>query len=109
MTTFNKKKEEEQALKDVTARETALKQLSRTESSLHAKIYNAEHGKFHSSRIEMVDASVLTNDITPPYDMGPPSSYGYSPSPSPECNAARLLALKLFQRRAQWPGFAEEY
>ena len=41
MTTFNKKKEEEQALQDMTARETALKQLcieDRFEFADHAKI-----------------------------------------------------------------------
>ena len=70
MTTFKKKKEEEQALQDMMARETALKQLGiedRFEFADHAKIYNAEHGKFHCAPIEMVDASVPTGQWRPQY------------------------------------------
>ena len=77
----------------MTARETALKQLGiedRCELADHAKIYNAEHGKFHGAPIEMVDASV-------PYDNGQDTSYGYSPLPSPKGRAARLLAEKISQ------------
>ena len=68
----------------MTARETALKQLS------------------IRAPIEIVDASVSTCHVTPPYDQGPPASYGYSPSPSPERRATRLHAEELFQLRAQW-------
>ena len=53
MTSFNKKKEEAQAHLDMVAREKALKQLGiedRFEFADHAKIYNAEHGRFHSAQ-----------------------------------------------------------
>ena len=56
MTAFNKTKAEEQAFKDMTARETALKQLGIEdvfEFADHAKIYNAEHGKYSSAPIEV--------------------------------------------------------
>ena len=69
MTSFNKKKEEAQAHLDMAAREKALKQLGiedRFEFADHAKIYNAEHGRFHSAPIEML--SVPTGCITPQYD-----------------------------------------
>ena len=61
MTAFNKTKAEEQAFKDMTARKTALKQLGIEdvfEFADHAKIYNAEHGKYSSAPIEVIDASV---------------------------------------------------
>ena len=70
MTSFNKKKEEALAHLDIDARETALNQLGtedRFEFADQAKIYNAEHGKSQSAPIEMVDASVPTGHITPPY------------------------------------------
>ena len=49
------------------ARETALEKLGikdRFEFADHAKIYNTEHGKFHSAPIHMIDASVLPAPIT---------------------------------------------
>ena len=70
MTSFNKKKEEARAHLDIAARESALNQHGiedRFEFADHAKIYNAEHGKSQSAPIEMVDASVPTGHITPPY------------------------------------------
>ena len=51
---------------DMAAHETALNQLGiedRFEFADHAKIYNAEHGRFHSAPIEML--SVLTGCIAP--------------------------------------------
>ena len=70
MTAFNNKKKEALAHLDMAAREMALKQLGiedRFEFADHAKIYNAEHGKSQNAPIEMVDASVPTGHITPPY------------------------------------------
>ena len=73
---------------DMTARVTALKQLGiedRFEFADHAKIYNAEHGRFHSAGpIEMV--SVPTGYILPPS-----SSYS-TPSQTPEILAWKLSA-----------------
>ena len=43
------------------ARETALEKLGikdRIEFADHANIYNAEHGKFHSAPIHMINAGV---------------------------------------------------
>ena len=74
MTIFNRRKEKEEALKDINARETALEKLGikdRFEFADHAKIYNAEHGKFHSAPIHMIDASV------------PPAPLTYYPERSP--------------------------
>ena len=67
MTIFNRRKEKEEALKDINARETALEKLGikdRFEFADHAKMYNTEHGKFHSAPIHMIDASVLHTPIT---------------------------------------------
>ena len=74
MTIFNRRKEKEEALKDMNTRETALEKLGikdRFEFADHAKIYNAEHGKFHSAPIHMIDASV------------PPAPLTYYPERSP--------------------------
>ena len=67
MTAFNKTKAEEQAFKDMTARETALNQLgigNVFEFADHAKIYNAEQGKYSSAPIEVIDASVPPAPVT---------------------------------------------
>ena len=94
MTAFNKKKEKALAHLDMEARETALKQFGiedRFEFADHTKIYNAEHGRFHSAPIEMV--SVPTGYITPPSSYYHPSDSSYSPpSPTPEMLAWRLRA-----------------
>ena len=96
MTSFNKKKEEAQAFLDMEARETALKQLGiedRFEFADHAKIYNAEHGRFHSAPVEIV--CVPTGYITPPYSTvydGSCASDGDAPSTTAELLASRLRA-----------------
>ena len=80
MTAFNKKKEKALAHLDMEARETALKQFGiedRFEFADHTKIYNAEHGRFHSAPIEMV--SVPTGYITPPSSYYHPSDSSYNP------------------------------
>ena len=82
MTAFNKTKAEEQAFKDMTARETALKQLGIEdvfEFADHAKIYNAEHGKYSSAPIEVIDASVPPAPVT----LHPERS----PSPAAHCQS----------------------
>ena len=67
MASFNETKAEEQACKDMAARETALKQLgigNVFEFADHAKIYNAEQGKYSSAPIEVIDASVPPAPVT---------------------------------------------
>lgn len=97
MATFNRKKEEAQAYLDMEARETALKQLGiedRFEFADHAKIYNADHGRFHNAPVKMV--SVPTGYIAPPcstVDYGSCASDGDdAPSPTAEQFAAMLRA-----------------
>ena len=80
MTAFNKTKAEEQAFKDMTARETALKQLGIGdvfEFADHAEIYNSEHGKYSSAPIEVIDASVPPAPVT----LHPEHSPERSPTP----------------------------
>ena len=80
MTAFNKTKAEEQAFKDMTARETALKQLSigdAFEFADHAEIYNSEHGKYSSAPIEVIDASVPPAPVT----LHPERTQESSPTP----------------------------
>ena len=75
------------------ARETALKPLGiedRIEFAGPAKIYNAEHGRFHSAPIEMV--SFQTSCITPPSSYYHPSNSSYSPPPS---QTLEMLAWRL--------------
>ena len=82
MTAFNKTKAEEQAFKDMTARETALKRLGIGdvfEFADHAEIYNSEHGKYSSAPIEVIDASVPPAPVT----LHPERS----PSPAAHCQS----------------------
>ena len=80
MTAFNKTKAEEQAFKDMTARETALKRLGIGdvfEFADHAEIYNSEHGKYSSAPIEVIDASVPPAPVT----LHPERTQESSPTP----------------------------
>ena len=80
MTAFNKTKAEEQAFKDMTARETALRQLGIGdvfEFADHAEIYNSEHGKYSSAPIEVIDASVPPAPVT----LHPERTQESSPTP----------------------------
>jgi hypothetical protein len=99
MTSFNKKKEEAQALLDMEARETALKKLGiedRFEFADHAKIYNAAPGRFRSAPVEMVSIPTgYISNITqaPPHSSdfdGSCASDGDAPSLTPEQVSSRL-------------------
>ena len=91
MTSFNKTKAEEQAFKDMTARETAVKQLNIGdvfEFADHAEINNSEHGKYSSAPIEVIDASVPPTPVTLHPERSPERS------PTPEAHRQSLPDAK---------------
>ncbi len=84
MTAFNKTKAEAQAFKDMTARETALKQLGIEdvfEFADHAEIYNSELSKQSMSAFRPLP--------TPPVTLHPERSP--ERSPTPEAHRARSI------------------
>ena len=104
ITAFNIKKTKEKALEDMKARESALERLGINdgfEFADHAKMYNTEHGKFHSAPILMIDASVPPAPITSYPERSPSPQAHHQPVPEDQLVPEEpAVVVALLERQA---------